>query len=128
MQPSRKSFLGRLLNQPEAKARVWGTAAACCAAIFNGADILRIHDVQQMHEVSLVADAIAREKRTRGRGQGAGGEEDKGQGAGGRGRRGQGAGGRGQGEKRTRGRGQGAGGEEDKGQGAGGRGQGEKRI
>ncbi|MDJ0677778.1 MAG: dihydropteroate synthase [Calothrix sp. MO_167.B42] len=59
--PSRKSFIGRILNQPQAKARVWGTAAACCAAIFNGADILRVHDVQAIHDVSLVADAIFRD-------------------------------------------------------------------
>ncbi|HLP91777.1 MAG TPA: dihydropteroate synthase [Nostocaceae cyanobacterium] len=57
---SRKSFIGRILNQPDPKARVWGTAAACCAAISNGADILRVHDVQAMREVSLVADAIYR--------------------------------------------------------------------
>ncbi len=59
--PSRKSFIGQILNQPQAKARVWGTAAACCAAICNGADILRVHDVQAMHDVSLVADAIFRD-------------------------------------------------------------------
>lgn len=58
---SRKSFIGRILNQPDPKARVWGTAAACCAAIFNGADILRVHDVKEMRDVSLVADAILRE-------------------------------------------------------------------
>jgi len=58
--PSRKSFIGRILNQPDPKARVWGTAAACCAAIFTGADILRIHDVQEMRDVSLVADALLR--------------------------------------------------------------------
>ncbi|WP_427162283.1 dihydropteroate synthase [Aliinostoc sp. HNIBRCY26] len=58
---SRKSFIGRILNQPDPKARVWGTAAACCAAIFNGADILRIHDVKEISDVSLVADAIFRE-------------------------------------------------------------------
>jgi dihydropteroate synthase len=57
---SRKSFIGRILNQPDPKARVWGTAAACCAAIFNGADLLRVHDVQEMRDVSLVADAIFR--------------------------------------------------------------------
>lgn len=60
---SRKSFIGRILNQPDPKARVWGTAAACCAAIFNGADILRVHDVQQMRDVSLVADALGRPQR-----------------------------------------------------------------
>ncbi|MBC5795120.1 dihydropteroate synthase [Sphaerospermopsis sp. LEGE 00249] len=58
---SRKSFIGKILNQPEPKARVWGTAAACCAAIFNGADILRVHDVAEMRDVSLVADAIYRQ-------------------------------------------------------------------
>jgi dihydropteroate synthase len=57
---SRKSFIGRILNQPDPKARVWGTAAACCAAIFNGADILRVHDVKEMRDVSLVADALLR--------------------------------------------------------------------
>lgn len=63
---SRKSFIGRILNQPDPKARVWGTAAACCAAIGNGADILRVHDIQAMRDVSLVADAIYRgEKRDR---------------------------------------------------------------
>ncbi|MEH1936094.1 MAG: dihydropteroate synthase [Nostoc sp.] len=62
---SRKSFIGRILNQPDPKARVWGTAAACCAAIFNGADILRVHDVQEMRDVSLVADAIFRQAAQR---------------------------------------------------------------
>jgi dihydropteroate synthase len=60
--PSRKSFIGRILNQPDPKARVWGTAAACCAAILNGADILRVHDVKQMHEVCLVFDALHRQE------------------------------------------------------------------
>ena len=57
---SRKSFIGHLLNQPDPKQRVWGTASTCCAAIAGGADILRIHDVAQMRDVSLVADAIWR--------------------------------------------------------------------
>jgi len=57
---SRKSFIGHILHQPDAKKRVWGTAAACCAAIFNGADILRVHDVQAIRDVNLVADAIFR--------------------------------------------------------------------
>lgn len=59
---SRKSFIGRILNQPDPKARVWGTAAACCAAISHGADILRVHDVQEMGDVSLVADLLLRKK------------------------------------------------------------------
>ncbi|MGB3265221.1 MAG: dihydropteroate synthase [Microcoleus sp.] len=57
---SRKSFIGQILQQPEAKQRVWGTAAACTGAIANLADILRVHDVKEMHDVCLVADAIFR--------------------------------------------------------------------
>ncbi len=57
---SRKSFIGQILNQPEPKKRIWGTAAACCAAIYGGADMLRVHDVEQMRDVCLVADAIYR--------------------------------------------------------------------
>jgi dihydropteroate synthase len=59
--PSRKSFIGHILNQPDPKARVWGTAAACCAAIFKGVNILRIHDVREMRDVCLVADALFRQ-------------------------------------------------------------------
>jgi dihydropteroate synthase len=58
--PSRKSFIGHILNQPDPQQRVWGTAAACCAAISSGADILRVHDLPQMNEVCQVADAIWR--------------------------------------------------------------------
>ncbi|MDX2213828.1 MAG: dihydropteroate synthase [Oculatellaceae cyanobacterium bins.114] len=57
---SRKSFIGHILNQPDPKQRVWGTAAACCAAIANSADIVRVHDVKEMREVCQVADAIYR--------------------------------------------------------------------
>lgn len=61
--PSRKSFIGRILNQPDPKARVWGTAAACCAAIAGGADILRVHDVKEMRDVCRVADALFRQSQ-----------------------------------------------------------------
>ncbi|TVQ12567.1 MAG: dihydropteroate synthase [Leptolyngbya sp. DLM2.Bin27] len=58
--PSRKSFIGWILDQPDPQKRVWGTAAACCAAIAGGADILRVHDGAEMHDVCRVADAIWR--------------------------------------------------------------------
>lgn len=57
---SRKSFIGQILDQPDPKQRVWGTAATCCAAIEGGADILRIHDVWEIEQVCRVADAIWR--------------------------------------------------------------------
>lgn len=57
---SRKSFIGQILNRPDPQERVWGTAAACCAAIAGGADILRVHDGPQLRDVCRVADAIWR--------------------------------------------------------------------
>ncbi len=57
---SRKSFIGKILNQPAPERRLWGTAAACVAAIAKGANILRVHDVAEMVDVCRVADAIWR--------------------------------------------------------------------
>lgn len=57
---SRKSFIGKICDQPIAKERVWGTAAACVAAIAGGADILRIHDAKELRDVCKVSDAIYR--------------------------------------------------------------------
>ncbi len=59
---SRKSFIGKILNQDDPKHRIWGTAATCCTAIAHGADIMRIHDVAEMRDVCKVADAIYRIK------------------------------------------------------------------
>ncbi|WP_413161131.1 dihydropteroate synthase [Capilliphycus salinus ALCB114379] len=58
--PSRKSFIGHILNEKDPQKRVWGTAAACVAAIVGSGDILRVHDVKEMVDVCRVADAIYR--------------------------------------------------------------------
>lgn len=58
---SRKSFIGQILQRPDPRERVWGTAAACCAAISKGADILRVHDLPEMYDVSRVADILWRD-------------------------------------------------------------------
>ncbi len=60
---SRKSFIGSILNQKSPEHRVWGTAAACCAAIAGGVDILRVHDVAEMVDVCRVADVLFRGAR-----------------------------------------------------------------
>jgi dihydropteroate synthase len=57
---SRKSFIGKMLDQPDPDRRLWGTAAACCAAIDRGVDILRVHDVAEMVDVCRVADVMFR--------------------------------------------------------------------
>lgn len=55
--PSRKSFLGNVLNLPP-EDRLEGTAAAVAMAIQNGAHIVRVHDVQEMSRVCRIADLI----------------------------------------------------------------------
>lgn len=60
--PSRKAFIGEILGGAAASERVFGTAAAVCAAVLNGASIVRVHDVANMVEVMKVADAIKREE------------------------------------------------------------------
>ncbi|CAI5700647.1 unnamed protein product [Peronospora effusa] len=58
--PSRKGFIGEICGRPEPKDRAWGTAATCCAAIEQGADILRVHDGAEMVDVAKMSDAIWR--------------------------------------------------------------------
>ena len=58
--PSRKSFIGKITGHSDPKQRIWGTAAACCSAIAQEVDILRVHDVGPMVDVCRVADAIWR--------------------------------------------------------------------
>lgn len=55
--PSRKSFIGKLLNL-NVDERLEGTLAAVTAAILNGAHILRVHDVKENKRAAAVADAI----------------------------------------------------------------------
>lgn len=55
--PSRKSFIGKILNLPPEE-RLCGTAASVTVAIVNGAHILRVHDVREMRQVMKVTDAI----------------------------------------------------------------------
>lgn len=55
--PSRKSFIGHILNRPPDE-RVLGTAAACAASILRGAHVLRVHDVAEMVQVVRIVDSI----------------------------------------------------------------------
>jgi len=56
--PSRKSFIGTVLDVPVGR-RLMGTAAAVSAAALLGAHVVRVHDVTEMVEVARVCDAIA---------------------------------------------------------------------
>ncbi len=56
--PSRKSFIGRVLDVPEGE-RLEGTAAAVALSVANGAAVVRVHDVKEMVRVARLADALA---------------------------------------------------------------------
>jgi dihydropteroate synthase len=57
---SRKTFIGKLCDRPEPSDRLYGTIAACTACIAGGADILRVHDPQEIADACRVCDAIWR--------------------------------------------------------------------
>ena len=57
--PSRKSFIGTVLGLP-VEDRVEGTAAAVAVAIWQGAQIVRVHDVRVMVRVARMTDAMRR--------------------------------------------------------------------
>lgn len=59
---SRKSFIGYTLDLPPER-RVSGTAAAVAIGIDRGADIVRVHDVEEMLHVARMTDAIVRRPR-----------------------------------------------------------------
>ena len=61
--PSRKSFIGQVLNLP-VEEREEGTAAAAAIGIERGADIIRVHNVGMMSRIAQMSDAIvSRETR-----------------------------------------------------------------
>lgn len=54
---SRKSFLGLILDKPVAQ-RLIGTITANTIAVLNGADIIRVHDIEEASEMKKVIRAI----------------------------------------------------------------------
>ena len=55
--PSRKSFIGKILDLP-VEERLEGTAAASAWAVFQGAWMVRVHDVKPIARVCRIIDAI----------------------------------------------------------------------
>mgnify|MGYP000412774163 CR=1 FL=1 len=60
--PSRKAFLGKILNEPNPANRDVGTLGAVAAAVLMGASIVRVHEVGPTVQVCRVVDAIKRER------------------------------------------------------------------
>lgn len=57
---SRKNFVGKITGVKEPSERTWGTAATVAAAVQGGADVVRVHDVEEMVQVARMSDAIWR--------------------------------------------------------------------
>ncbi len=60
---SRKSFIGATLNAPDPENRLNGTLSATAIAVFNGAHIVRSHDInQQLNEIVKIAEQVRKNK------------------------------------------------------------------
>ena len=55
---SRKSFLGKILDDAPSDKRLPGSLASAAIAVWNGARIVRVHDVKETVETLRVAEAI----------------------------------------------------------------------
>lgn len=55
---SRKSFIGARLNQPDPAQRLCGSIAAAAIAVYNGAHVVRTHDVSASIDAVRMAQAI----------------------------------------------------------------------
>lgn len=55
---SRKSFIGKILGDASVEKRLYGSLSAHAVAFWNGADILRVHDVRETVESLKIVKAI----------------------------------------------------------------------
>jgi dihydropteroate synthase len=55
---SRKSFIGKILDNAPADERLYGSLASAATAVWNGAKIVRVHDVKATVETLKVVEAI----------------------------------------------------------------------
>lgn len=58
---SRKSFIGKILEEDDVEKRLIGTLASNVISVWNGANIVRVHDVKAAVESLKVVDAIKKE-------------------------------------------------------------------
>ena len=57
--PSRKRFIGAVLDKP-VEERMLGTVAVCCTSACLGADFVRVHDVLEVVQALRMVDAVIR--------------------------------------------------------------------
>jgi dihydropteroate synthase len=59
---SRKAFIGSVLNQRDPTQRLSGSLAATAIAVYNGANIIRTHDVKETRMAVQIGEAIIHQK------------------------------------------------------------------
>jgi dihydropteroate synthase len=55
---SMKAFIGKLAGSPDPEERVEGTLASVALSLWNGADIVRVHDVKKARRVATLVHAV----------------------------------------------------------------------
>ena len=55
---SMKAFIGKLAGSPEPEERIEGTLASLALSLWNGADIVRVHDVKKAKKVTTLVHAV----------------------------------------------------------------------
>ena len=58
--PSRKRFIGNILNELPAEERDEGTVATCITGMIQGVDMVRVHNVEMHKRAITVADVLLR--------------------------------------------------------------------
>ncbi len=56
--PSRKRFIGSVINEPDPKDRIFGTAAVASRCVIAGVDFLRVHDIKEICQVIKMTKSI----------------------------------------------------------------------
>ncbi|MCP4708087.1 MAG: dihydropteroate synthase, partial [Planctomycetes bacterium] len=56
--PSRKSFIGKVLELDDPADRLYGTMGVAAHCVASGAQIIRVHDVKQIYHVVKIIEAI----------------------------------------------------------------------
>ncbi|WP_225866407.1 dihydropteroate synthase [Prochlorococcus marinus] len=56
--PSRKRFIGHVINEPDARKRIFGTAAVTCRCVQAKVDIIRVHDIKEINQTIKMATSL----------------------------------------------------------------------
>ena len=56
--PSRKRFIGNIINEIDPKKRIYGTNAVICRCVHAKVDIVRVHDVREVCQTIAMASNL----------------------------------------------------------------------